>query len=1842
MKAKKIISSTLALMMIFSSFISSMNIVKAESGSEISSDKTEIKIGESTSLSFNPILPEDAVSIDYVWSCDNQDIVLVTGENNTATVEGITTGKAKITAVVNYHSKTGLFESQTETNETVFNQQLSADIEITVTENENSSDSVETDVKEKAKSENKDIVKATEESELNSEDSNFDEETVEYITSNMDNKYISNDLILSNALIIKNTLVDADKYVKGDTIDSIMISDKADDMFIATLKSSIALYTNDNSDYYVGFANTMQDDDNVSVNDYIFAMNNENGEVLTDCYFDKATGLAYIPKSHFMGNENQIIAGNVQLQLLQVVGQNSSKIKSEVEFNTVNDDEIKTGDKSIDAFDFETKVQTEKGLSQHELTVSVNGVPVTSEGYTYNSETGVVTLPVSSASVQSVTVDVNKDSLATEFVNSILNISDVSAVNMNTMGCAGTVDLPAGAQVGSSYDVTLYNAYASIWGPPSMDAYGYYNEQELVNLTAYGGSIDWSKVTQQTQSMYLGIYLPGGWGSGPGGVDQVLPNLWNWSADGATGNVEGWLRLQCTHVSNPLGNDSNVDWGFAPVRFRVLALTSDEVVVSILSRRVNTQSGSSIVKFKIRKHNGNLNIQKQSALPSLTDGNACYSLEGAEYQLRDSSNNVVATLVTDKDGKASANDIPSGTYSLYETKASPGFEISSGSTSVTINAGQTTTLNGTGVLSEMPANDPVAIQITKADADSGESVAQGNASLEGAQFTVKYYNGLYDSVEELPSTATRTWVIQTKALTVNNKTYYMARLGESYLVSGDDFYTLDGQVTLPIGTITIQETKAPEGYLLDNAILSDNQGNTENVDDGIFLTKITQDVNGGSASVVAGNFPVVKDIVKKQKIKIEKLAKNTDGTSSPLNGSIFTIKLKDDVKSNGWENAVTYDEITTSTVEGENGVAVSKELPYGTYILRETFTPDGYVKADDIEFTIDKDQTEVETIHKFVITDEENHIQLYKYDMDTGKELRNAEFLVYNVTKNEELGRYKTNDKGLIDLYRLQNNCTYYVQEITAPNGYLVDDTKYYFTISKDGFVSISDENGEDVNRNVFTINDNGDMKISIPNQLKYFKLNITKINDNDLTLEGAEFTIYKDKECTQSIRTGTTDKNGVLLFESLDVGTYYLKETKAPNGYRLIEEPIKVAFGCVDKEYVFYINDIPVDSDDENYSLEMENDWYIANMTIVNNRLSLLPATGSKMTLFIIGSGSVLCLFILYRKVKKGNHMNTKKMKKIAISLLISATSFSGVSALTTSVTGHTQLITPVEAASQGKITIYPNVSVTGETQSLSGKKFNIYRIFDAENADNMESINYTMNKAYENSLKKVTGKSTEYEIIDYIQSLNNNVIVNDVSGTQEDESRYSEFRYFVENLRNQIVEDNAEPTQVITIPDIDNDSYTLDVPYGWYIIDEITDVNGKHSAASLCMVNTANPNVSFYMKSDYPTIQKQILEDDNQSTIGNENDGWNDVGDYEIGQTVPYRYLTYVPNINGYESYYFAMHDKMDQELTFNKNSVNVTLDGKKLTNGTDYKIVTDNLPDGETFQIQFPDLKATVTKYCYPEQVDKNPETEKIYGQKIVVEYNATLNDLAQNDTGRPGFENDVKLEYSNNPDSDGNGQTGETPWDTVVAFTFRMNSIKVNDQEEERKLEGAKFRLYSDAECTQEVYVKQGNDGYVVINRDSVSNGEVPVNAVEMVSDEDGIFNIIGLDSQTYYLKETKAPAGYRLLKDAIKIDVKATYGDENRTNYIKGDGATNKTLQKLEASAHFKEFYSGKYSEYDNNLTTDVENGTLNIKVVNKVGSKLPATGSAISIVLVGIGSAMMIAVLIKRKKDAKE
>ena len=244
-------------------------------------------------------------------------------------------------------------------------------------------------------------------------------------------------------------------------------------------------------------------------------------------------------------------------------------------------------------------------------------------------------------------------------------------------------------------------------------------------------------------------------------------------------------------------------------------------------------------------------------------------------------------------------------------------------------------------------------------------------------------------------------------------------------------------------------------------------------------------------------------------------------------------------------------------------------------------------------------------------------------------------------------------------------------------------------------------------------------------------------------------------------------------------------------------------------------------------------------------------------------------------------------------------------------------------------------------------------------------------------------------------------------------------------------------------------------------------------------------------------------------------------------------------------------------------------------------------------------------------------------------MTLTYEATLNDLAANDTGRPGFENDVRLEFSNDADSNNEGSTGFTPWDTVVCFTYRIDIVKTNDHD--KVLQGAHFRLYSDKDCKNEVYVKQGDTGYHVINRDSAggtdhTGGSQPQDVVEMVSGADGQVILIGLDQGTYWLKETKAPDGYRLLKDPIEIKIIPTYTDD-RNNYIKGQGATAETLKELQATAHIKSFYDGVTDEKDLQLETNPEQGNANLTVVNKVGSKLPVTGTPALAILLITGTA---------------
>lgn len=544
-------------------------------------------------------------------------------------------------------------------------------------------------------------------------------------------------------------------------------------------------------------------------------------------------------------------------------------------------------------------------------------------------------------------------------------------------------------------------------------------------------------------------------------------------------------------------------------------------------------------------------------------------------------------------------------------------------------------------------------------------------------------------------------------------------------------------------------------------------------------------------------------------------------------------------------------------------------------------------------------------------------------------------------------------------------------------------------------------------------------------------------------------------------------------------------------------------------------------------------------------------------------------------------------------------------------------------------------------EGQSLVGKTFEIYQLFSAENAAGSESIDYTMNSTYESALKTVVaGKLgreaknvAEYEVLDYMQTMNSHMVEGAQTG-QTLEGTYSDYRYFMEEVIKQIQTEGISGEVIVNVADTksDNSIEIKGLAYGYYLIEDTSAASGEHTAVSMLMTSTANPEFKVNIKADYPTVIKKIQEDDNRDAVGS--NGWNDIGDFEIGQDVPYKYESTIPNINGYNTYYFAWHDIMDEALTLQSDTIQITLSGT--ASGaektyslleTEYKLITDS--EDTTFTIEIEDIKAIIDR----EFDNRNVDHENIYGQNVVVTYKATLNDKAALDTGRPGFENDVRIEFSNNPNQNGASQTGYTPWDTVVCFTYQLNGLKINNYG--KKLEGAAFRLYTDEACENEVYVKKVADRYHVMNPDSWEAG-VPSEAVEIVSNEDGEFDIYGLDSGTYYLKEVSAPAGYRPILDPVKISITPTFTTE-RNSYVKGDGASD-SIMRLEAAAHLKVFTNGAYTEKDVTLEVDQEKGSMNLSVVNEVGNKLPITGSGAMLILSVVGIAFMAMAL---KKDRK-
>ena len=374
------------------------------------------------------------------------------------------------------------------------------------------------------------------------------------------------------------------------------------------------------------------------------------------------------------------------------------------------------------------------------------------------------------------------------------------------------------------------------------------------------------------------------------------------------------------------------------------------------------------------------------------------------------------------------------------------------------------------------------------------------------------------------------------------------------------------------------------------------------------------------------------------KISVDKLDYHA---GEKLANATFDVTARNDIRTPQGTVIYRQGEVVGNLTTDENGYGELDNLNLGEYTLKESIVPDGFRDDDSTyDFTITADKTDSKLHMGLDVTWEINNyptfINVYKVDKDSGKKLENAEFDLYNVTDKKKVGTYKTDKNGNIAVFYLSRQKTYYLQETKAPDSYKLNDTKYYFYVDEKGAFSVSDLNGT-VEDGTFNVPFHGTMTITVKNEIDICNLRITKKNDNSKVLENAEFSLYSDKECTKEIEKGKTDKNGQLNFDRISVGDFYLKETKAPAGYRLLEDPIKISLKNVNGKFTFFVNDKEIKGDDKNNSLTLENGLYTGNLTVINSRGSILPATGSPMTIVLTAAG-VLCLLITIKRGKNND----------------------------------------------------------------------------------------------------------------------------------------------------------------------------------------------------------------------------------------------------------------------------------------------------------------------------------------------------------------------------------------------------------------------------------------------------------------------------------------------------------------------------------------------------------------------------------------------------------------------------
>lgn len=394
---------------------------------------------------------------------------------------------------------------------------------------------------------------------------------------------------------------------------------------------------------------------------------------------------------------------------------------------------------------------------------------------------------------------------------------------------------------------------------------------------------------------------------------------------------------------------------------------------------------------------------------------------------------------------------------------------------------------------------------------------------------------------------------------------------------------------------------------------------------------------------------------------------------------------------------------------------------------------------------------------------------------------------------------------------------------------------------------------------------------------------------------------------------------------------------------------------------------------------------------------------------------------------------------------------------------------------------------------------------------------------------------------------------------------------------------------TATATIAD---NATSVELPAGYYLLVD-TSTPGQDDARNTALLQMTNQDITIESKYSVPSVDKSV-----QDTDGS----WGESADWEIGSDVPFRLEGTLPtNYEDYEAYKYVFHDTLNSALKYNGDvKVYVQNGDAKTQILSGFTVAPDAAATaGGTLTVTFGNLKMIAGVSS---------------SSKIVVEYTAEL--LSTAVIGGSGNKNEVYLEYANDPNATGNGTTGNTKTDEVLVFTYELDVTKVDGKDDATTLANAEFVLLS-SDKTKAARVSNGK----LVEWVTVPEG------TKLTSGNDGKFVIAGLDAGSYYLRETKAPAGYNLLGNDIGITITATLD--------KSENSPSLTALKIRV----QNGPDATATERDGDVTT----GIVSTVVENVAGAQLPLTGGIGTTVFYIAGSVLVLtaAVLSVTRKRRK-